>query len=146
MALGTLARRLQLQFDLAWVAKGCRQHFIDLDQRQEDALVQSLVQHYYLGKGKSDPRTSPDLKVDFEDVLYGGVIRNRATVIPWLQFDPTTRRNAYPGGWHRSSGALSCRWRSRAPMSLAQMWIPSRLPLPRNVCKSTALTIAPRSI
>jgi len=84
MALGTLARRLQLQFDLAWVAKGCRQHFIDLDQRQEDALVQSLVQHYYLGKGKSDPRTSPDLKVDFEDVLYGGVIRNRATVIPWL--------------------------------------------------------------
>jgi 2-polyprenyl-3-methyl-5-hydroxy-6-metoxy-1,4-benzoquinol methylase len=84
MALGTLARRLLLQFELAWVAKGCRQHFIDLDQRQEDALIQSLVQHYYLGKGKGDPRTSPDLKVDFEDAIYGTVIRNRATVIPWL--------------------------------------------------------------
>lgn len=73
-----------VQFELAWVAKGCRRHFIDLDQHQEDALIQSLVQHYYLGKGKGDPRTSPDLKIDFEDATYGTVIRNRATVIPWL--------------------------------------------------------------
>ena len=84
MELGTLARRLLLQFDLSWVARGCRQHFIDLDQRQEDALIQSLVEHYYLGKGKGDPRSSPDLKVDFDDAIYGTVMRNRATVIPWL--------------------------------------------------------------
>ena len=84
MALGTLTRRLLLQYELAWIAKGCRRHFINLDQRQEDALIQALVQHYYLGKGRGDPRTSPDLKVDFEDAIYGTVIRNRATVIPWL--------------------------------------------------------------
>jgi S-adenosylmethionine-dependent methyltransferase len=84
MALGTLARRQLLQFELAWVPKGCKQHFIDLNQRQEDALIQSLVQHYYLDKHKSDPRTSLDLKDDLEDAVYGTVIRNRATVIPWL--------------------------------------------------------------
>ena len=69
---------------MAQVPTVCKQNFIKLDQRQEDALTQSLVQHYYLSKGKGDPRTSPDLKDDLEDAVYGTVIRNRTTVIPWL--------------------------------------------------------------
>ena len=84
MTLGTLARRLLLRFELAWVAKDCKRNFIHLDQQQEDALIQSLVRHYYLGKGKADPRTSPDLKEDLADAVYGTVIRNRTTVVPWL--------------------------------------------------------------
>jgi 2-polyprenyl-3-methyl-5-hydroxy-6-metoxy-1,4-benzoquinol methylase len=83
-ALRTLARRLLLRFELAQVAKVCKQNFIKLNREQEDALIQSLVEHYYLAQGKGDPRTSPDLKDDLDDAVYGTVIRNRTTVIPWL--------------------------------------------------------------
>jgi ubiquinone/menaquinone biosynthesis C-methylase UbiE len=84
MSLRRLAKSALLRFDLGVVPQYCRQRFIDLDQGREEALCRSLIEHYYLAKGKSDPLVSPDLKEDFDDVMYGTVIRNRATVIPWL--------------------------------------------------------------
>jgi S-adenosylmethionine-dependent methyltransferase len=84
VGIRTLTRDTLLQFDLATVPRRCKQRFADLHGESEDALRQCLVEHYYLAKGKPDPRTSPELKEDFDDAMYGTVVRNRATVIPWL--------------------------------------------------------------
>lgn len=78
------ARSLLMKFEMRTLAGDCKKNFTKLTSRQEEALVASLVDHYYLAKGKADPRTSSNLAVDFEDAVYGTVIRNRASVVPWL--------------------------------------------------------------
>lgn len=78
------AKRLLREYELALVGSDCRRRFTALRTEQENALVATLVEHYYLAKGKVDPRSSPDLADDLDDAMYGTIWRNRSTVVPWL--------------------------------------------------------------
>jgi S-adenosylmethionine-dependent methyltransferase len=84
MSVRSFAKDALLRLDLATAPRDCRQRFVNLDADGEQALRELLVKCYYLAKGKPDPLTLPDLKADFDDAMYGTVMRNRATVIPWL--------------------------------------------------------------
>lgn len=84
MNMGVQARRFASDLELRWVARGVKRNFIVLSQEQEQELATSVIDHYYIAKGKGDPRAQPGLFDDFEDSIYGTVNCNRATVIPWL--------------------------------------------------------------
>jgi ubiquinone/menaquinone biosynthesis C-methylase UbiE len=84
MQLEAFARGAMRWFDHRAVPRACSRNFVRLDPAKEAALVESVVANYYLAKGRGDPRVSPDLAADFEDAIYGTVVRNRKTAIPWL--------------------------------------------------------------